>query len=226
MMFNKSLERNVLVFLLIFFVPGIKAQDKYLAEIGVAAGNGFYLGDANGQPFKNPTTVYGATFRYRFNPRTALRTEWNHGVAEGKYINATDETVNFSNSLNAFDICGEFNFFDLMQKPNNRNSKRYSTYVFAGLGTMIYPNDSSKTVTALSIPFGVGFKYKVSSRFNVNLQWNMRWIDSDDLEGVNELNNPHGLNGSNPFNKDFFSAITLGITFDFLKKPCDCKSKW
>ncbi|MDS1031671.1 DUF6089 family protein [Porphyromonadaceae sp. NP-X] len=226
MMFNKSLRRNVLVLLLILLVPGIKAQDDYLAEIGVAAGNGFYLGDANGQPFKNPTTVYGGTFRYRFNPRTALRTEWNHGVAEGKYINATNETVNFSNSLNAFDICGEFNFFDLMQKPNNRNSKRYSTYVFAGLGTMIYPSDSNKTSTAISIPFGVGFKYKVSSRFNVNLQWSMRWINRDDLEGVSDLNNPHSLNGSNPLNKDFFSAITLGITFDFLKKPCDCKSKW
>jgi len=204
----------------------LQAQDQYLAEIGVTAGNGYYLGDANEMPFKNSSLVYGSVFRYRIDPRLSVRVEWNHGTVEGKYFNSTGETLNFGNSFNAVDINGEFNFFDLMQKSNSRNSKKYSTYIFAGLGTTIYANESSNTVTAFSIPFGVGFKYKVSTRFNVNLQWNMRWLSSDDLEAVNDLNNAQRLNGSNPLNKDFFSTVTLGITFDFLKKPCDCKSKW
>lgn len=63
----------------------------------------------------------------------------------------------------------------------------------------------------------MGFKFKISSRWNFNAQWGFRWISADDIEAQEPLNNYYQLNGSNPFNKDFVSTLMVGLTFDFLK---------
>jgi len=194
----------------------VSAQDEYRAEIGVVGGGAYCLGESNNKLFNNMQTSYGLFLRYRFNPRIATKLELNFANIKGV------GSPSFENKINAVDLTGEFNFFDLEQNPFKRYSRIYTTYIFAGLGLMtdMYPNQQ---VPAVSIPFGVGFKVKLAKRWNLNAQWSNRLLFSDQIEGIPEFNNPKGLNGSNFLNNDLLSTITVGISFDFWLKQCDCK---
>lgn len=198
-------------------------EDSYVGEIGISAGSSFYLGDANNQLFNNNQPALGVYFRYNFNPRLAFRTELNRTGIAGEYNNASNQLISFDNPVYTVDFCGEFNFFELGEKEYQRFSKSFSPYIFAGLGMMtdLYTNQN---YPGISIPFGVGLKVILSDRWNLNAQWSNRLLLSDHMEGVEILNNPYGLNGSNVFNNDLLSTLTIGVSYNFWKKQCDCKN--
>jgi len=201
----------------LFFCLPVSAQDEYRAEIGAVGGGSNYLGDSNNKLFNNIQPDFGFFLRYRFNPRIATKLELNFANIKG-VGNPT-----FKNNVNVVDLTEEFNFFDLEQNPFKRYSKIYSTYIFGGLGMMtdLY---TDQPPFVLSFPFGVGFKVKLAKRWNLNAQWTNRLLFSDKMEGVPEYNNPKKLNGSNFLNNDVLSTVTVGISFDFWLKECDCKN--
>ncbi len=201
----------------------VSAQDNYLAEIGIGGGGSYYLGDANSQLFSNTQLAYGAFLRYKFDTRLALRGELTRTTVAGTFQNTSNQIIHFFNPVYAVDLCGEFNFFDLQKNEYQRFSKIYSPYIFAGAGIMTDLYVGQK-LPGISIPFGVGMKLKLSDRWNLNAQWSNRLLLSDNLEGIDQLNNPNGLNGSNIFNNDILSSFTIGISYDFWKKPCNCNS--
>jgi len=213
---NLKKIRLVLLSILCFAFLNVSAQEDYLAEIGISAGGAYYLGDANNQLFSNPQLAYGTFFRYRFNPRIALKAEFNRAKIawDGNSI---------GNQVNALDVCGEFNFFDLDPNLNKRTSRTFSPYIFAGIGMINNLYIGNNTYNA-SIPFGVGVKLKIAPRWNLNAQWSNRLSMSDKMEGVLELNNSGNLNGSNFTNNDLFSTFAVGISYDFWERPCDCKN--
>ncbi len=201
----------------------LSAQDVYRAEIGLLGGGAYYLGDANYFLFHNTQFNYGVFFRYKVNPRIALRAEINRTKIVGEYITNINNTIPFENStIYTADLCGEFNFFDFERSKNNRLSKLFSPYIFGGLGAISDKYIGRAFPDACST-FGVGFKLKVVKRWNLNIQWTQRLLlFSDKIEGVDDLNNPNGLNGSNIFNNDLLSTLTLGVSYDIWKKTCDC----
>lgn len=206
----------------------ILVQDEYRAEIGVAGGGSYYLGDANNLSFKNMQIDYGAFFRYRFNPRMALKVEFSSTKIGGDFNYLNNQTITINNAVNAFDLTGEFNFFDLEKNEYKRFSKIFSPYIFAGVGMMNYSYADStggkSNSTGISIPFGIGMKVMLGKRWNLNVQWTNRLLFADNLEGLPKLNNPNGFNGNNPFNNDLLSTVTVGISFDIWKKQCDCEN--
>ena len=234
--------RFIIVSMLIFFYLQASAQDEYRAEIGLAGGGAYYLGDANKMPFRNTQLNYGGFLRYRFNNRIALRAEINNTKIKGNYTGKTkltnnDSIISFENSnIYAADLCAEFNFFDLEQIKKTRLSKIFSPFIFAGVGLMNYPYSIRKIVEPYSdsiqkkilepcISFGIGFKVKLAERWNLNAQWSNRLLlFSDQIEGITELANPNKLNGSNIFNNDMLSTLTIGVSYDIWKKQCDCKN--
>ena len=199
----------------------ILEPNEYRAEIGVAGGGSFYLGDANTVLFNNTQVAYGAFFRYRFNTRMALKAEFTSTKIKGKfnYLNKSDS---INNAVSTFDLTGEFNFFDLEKNEYKRFSKIFSPYIFAGVGMMNYLYIGTTNLKP-SIPFGLGMKVKIGKRWNLNAQWTTRLLLADNLEGIDVLNDPNKFNGNNPFNNDILSTFTVGISFDIWKKKCDCE---
>ncbi|HJV78980.1 MAG TPA: DUF6089 family protein, partial [Paludibacter sp.] len=198
------------------------AQDNYRAEIGVAGGGSYYLGDANSQLFTNMHSAYGAFLRYRFDPRFAVKAEFTRIT---KLVGANDSFVN-DNGINVGDLCLEFNFFDLENNPFNRHSRIFSPFIFSGAGMMtdLYINQKHPEPF---IPFGVGMKVKLAERWNFIAQWSNRLLlFSDNMENNPKYDNPKGLNGSNIFNNDLLSTITVGISFDFWEKRCNCLKQY
>jgi hypothetical protein len=216
-----------LISLLVLFcttliISSIKAQENYRAEIGIHGGGSFYLGDANNTLFQNMQPAFGLIYRQKFNPRIAAHINWNNSSVKGGIL-PDGTTVEFNNPVNAIDFCGEFNFFDLEKKEYKPFSKTYSTFVFAGIGGMLYNSEIAPTFSeSISIPFGIGFKVMLGERFNLNLMWSNRLLFSDKLEGIESLNDASGLNGSNIFNRDLLSTISLGLTFNIWKDKCNC----
>jgi hypothetical protein len=202
--------------------------DEYRAEIGISGGGSYYLGDANSALFNSTQLSYGAFFRYRFNPRVAAKAEFESTKINGAFTDQNSTPVSFTNPVKSLDFTGEFNFFDLEKNEYKQYSKIFSPYIFAGVGIMNYTGlDSANTSTSStrfipSIPFGLGIKVKLGKRWNLNGQWTTRLLLADNLENRAELNNTNVLNGSNPFNNDFLSTFTVGISFDIWKKHCDC----
>jgi hypothetical protein len=161
--------------------------------------------------------AYSGFLRYSFDTRLALKAELT-GTTVGGVGQAFP-----SHPVLAADFTGEFNFFDLEKSEYKQFSKIFSPYIFAGLGLMSYKSIVSTRLN-LSIPFGIGMKVKLGQRCNLNVQWTTRLLLADNLEGVKTLDNPGKLNGSNPFNNDLLSTLTVGISFDIWKKQCDCEN--
>lgn len=205
-------------------------EDTYFAEIGVHGGSSYYLGDANNVLFKNAQLSYGLIYRQKFNPRLAAHLSWNSTAVAGKGI-VDNVNIPFNNRVNAFDLAGEFNFFSYERKEYLPFSKTFTPFVFAGVGTVIgnsIETRLSEKITlpfGVSIPFGVGFKMMLGDRLNLNIMWSNRLMFNDNLEGKADFNDHAGLNGTNIFNNDMLSTLSVGITLNIWKKKCDCSSE-
>ena len=194
-------------------------EDTYFAEIGVHGGSSYYLGDANNVLFKNAQLSYGLIYRQKFNPRLAAHLSWNSTAVAGKGI-VDNVNIPFNNRVNAFDLAGEFNFFSYERKEYLPFSKTFTPFIFAGVGGAL-----GNSVATMSLPFGVGFKAMLGDRLNLNIMWSNRLMFNDNLEGKADFNDHAGLNGTNIFNNDMLSTLSVGITLNIWKKKCDCSSE-
>ena len=216
---NFKLIRYAITGFLLLLAGLVNAQeDTYFAEIGVHGGSSYYLGDANNVLFKNAQLSYGLIYRQKFNPRLAAHLSWNSTIVAGSGL-IDDVNIPFNNRVNAFDLAGEFNFFSYERKEYLPFSKTFTPFVFAGVGGVL--GDS----VGVSIPFGVGFKMMLGDRLNLNIMWSNRLMFNDNLEGKADFNDHAELNGTNIFNNDMLSTLSVGITLNIWKKKCDCSSE-
>jgi len=203
------------LFILISVVSNAQ-QNEYRSEIGVLGGGSFYLGDANNRLFANNQSAFGLIYRQKIDTRLAVSGNWTQTKVVGSVAG-----VDFTNPINAVDLYGEFNFLDYDNKIYKPNSRKHSLYMFFGLGSMFIPYTGATTFS-LSFPMGLGYKVMLGEKFHLNLIWSNRLSFSDKIEGVEALNNNAGLNGSNILNKDLLSTFSIGITYNILKKECNC----
>lgn len=208
--------RLFIISVFVLFSANTFSQVNYNAEIGVSGGGSYYLGDANSQLFNNMQQAYSAFFRYNLNPRFALKAEL---TKVNQIVGPNNSFVN--KAVNIGDLCAEFNFFDLEINESNRFCKKFSPFIFTGIGMMtdVYTNQKAPEAC---LPFGVGIKLKLAERWNLSAKWSNWLLFSDNLEDNPKYNNSNNLNGSNLFNNDLLSTITVGVSFNFLEKRCNC----
>lgn len=213
--------------IVVFLLTNIKgnAQQSYRAEIGPSIGSSFYIGDANTKLFANQNFTYGLQYRHKFNSRIAITGEWNSTHVNGSGTLANNMVIDFNNAINAIDLSAEFNFFDLEDKVYKPFSQKYSTFVFAGVGNMLYKYEMQNQFK-FSYLFGVGMKFMLGTRMNLNLKWSNRLLLTDQMEGIRPFNNANDLNGSNLLNNDMLSTLSVGLTFNIFKERCNCNTNW
>lgn len=189
------------------------------------------VGEASPHIFTQPRWAYGAQFRYKFDARWALsvhgmehaiyRPETEAYVSAGKYTTIPDSMMHMVN----VDVVAEFNFLRLGLTQYDSRYCPVSPYIFLGVGCGIYngPGGQGHLKAAAYIPFGIGVKWKMARRFSMNLAWQHNLYFADDLERHALLGNTWQLNGSNIFNGDLTSQITLGLVFEFAQQRKICK---
>lgn len=219
--FNKII---ITILAINIFSASAKAQEaEYKMEFGVMAGGSFYLGDANYHSFYSNTKPAGGLFaRYNLNPRMALKFDLAYGGIAGdathsknKFPNLTANELKFSHSLYDLGCQYEISFWGFGTGTGYKGNKRLTPYIQAGLG-FTYCN-----AFTMNIPVGFGVKYKIAPRWNVGLDWTMRFALSDKLDGIKD---PYAINSGFLKNKDSYSFTMITVSYDMFQKLRKCNN--
>lgn len=224
---KKILWISVLLMLLVS-APKASAQEDYRFDIGAGFGMTGYLGDANSANlWANPGWDAEILFRYILNPRFNFKTNFYIGSLRGdssKMDNVFPEGRSFKFSTTFYELgeSVEFHFFNYGMGESYRKLKRWTPYITAGLSMTAWKAD--KFGAALTIPFGIGFKYKPALRWNLGLEFLMKKTFTDRLDST-DLQDPMEIKSSFLKNTDWYSTLTLTISYEFSKRCAQCHYK-
>ncbi len=191
-------------------------------ELGLGVGMVNYEGDFNGNIFKCPQFSASLLYRYLFNPHSAIRASFDYGQMKGsskgtKTVYVPEyENYSFSNPLFDLNAIYEYNFWPYGTGKDFRGAKRITPYVLLGIGMTFAKTDEKNAFTA-NVPLGIGVKYKVAKRVNLNLEWMIHFSLSDYLDGVKD---PYEISSHGIFkNTDCYSQLMINLTYSF-KQRC------
>ena len=200
-----------------------QTEPEYRMEVGAGIGAVTYLGDFNGNIFREMQPMGSLLAKYRMNPRMALAMNVSYGQLKGSSRNAetyypglTD--YRFKTSLADIGLRYEYNFWPYGTGREYRGAQRLTPYIYIGIGvTVAKPNT---TEVAMNMPLGGGIKYKVANRVNMALEWTIHFTSSDELDGIKD---PYGIQSSGLFkNTDCYSHLRLSLTYDLWAKCKVC----
>lgn len=242
------------VVLAISVFSSAKAEEQedhfYRLEIGLQGGASYYAGELAPYAFMSVGETYGMQGRVKIDPRWAVQVK---GLRQ-RVINTLKEgnewglrPGRYQVPMWHFDIVGEYNFFRLGLNEYDIHMRKITPFIFLGVGMtaqnmvladmdVAYPKflvaDDEKLAYAMYIPVGVGAKWKLADRWQLQLAWqhNVYVLNGDGLEGIvdkkkgqeNRFNNSYEMNGSNIMNNDITSTLTLGVVFEFAPKQKIC----
>lgn len=206
-----------------------RAQEDYRFDIGGGIGMSGYLGDANtANLYQNPSWDAELLLRYIANPRWAFKTNFYFGQLRGDTSQMTNvlpdgKQFKFSTMFYELGEMAEFNFFAYGMGESYRKLKRFSPYITAGLSATLWTVDGH-TYAGFTLPFGLGVKFKVNKRLNLGLEFLMKKVFSDRLDGDN-LADPYSIKSSFAKNTDWYSTLTFTISYEFSKRCEVCHYK-
>ena len=182
------------------------------SEVGLMLGSSYYLGDLNySKHFGLAQPAGGLLYRYNLNPRWALKMNALYGEVTGDDASSSGENpsrnLSFKSHVLEFSAQMELNFFRYF---TGSKKSRFSPYIFGGVsmfsfnpkaeydgewyelqplgtegqGTTAYPERKVYSLTQISIPFGLGFKYSMSRNICIGGEWGMRKTFTDYLDDV------------------------------------------
>ncbi|HEY0897443.1 MAG TPA: DUF6089 family protein [Sphingobacteriaceae bacterium] len=203
--------------LLLFFCSFVRVSAQSW-EVGGFLGSSGYMGDINPtRPYKFTDLAAGAQVKRNFDGYWSLRLNAVHGKMQGADRDSPDpaqrdRNLDFYSPLTEVSILTEFNFF----KYQASVSKRYSPYLFAGVGGVMFnPKtldqsgqervlrtyrtegqlpDEIYNPYAIAVPYGVGVKYNIKGNWNLIGEIGYRTVFSDYLDDVSgRYANPRGF---------------------------------
>ena len=233
----------IVLLVLLWCVPaGAQDEDlEYKMEVGAGAGVSFYLGDANSTPFAHLGGMGSLLLRRNFNPRMCVKANlgFGHisGTSEGRFIpqDATSTSaeggmpvrVDFTRNLLDVGAQFEMNFWGYGRGGGFKENSPITPYALAGIGVTVAMGGGG-TRGALCLPIGAGVKYKVKPRWNIGLEWTMRFTTCDELDvsraEQRQLFQPYGVKSVGLKNKDCYSFTMLFVTYDICPKYRKCNN--
>lgn len=199
-----------LAFSALLFGTAAQAQDKpavanQLSTWSIGANLGVLspispLGGKNDFSNWKSSLGYGLYVKKQFTPYFSLRLDgvrgklkgdntepYDGGTVNASPVSAFETTLSYSGSLNAV-----VNLFNISMFNKNSAVQMYAS---AGAGLAGYKVKNAvgsgaltdyagdKTISELIIPVGVGAKFKVSEKMNLDLGWTINYVDGDNLDG-------------------------------------------
>ena len=233
----------------VFILPNITSAQTL--EVGISGGASYYIGDLNpALPYNQSQLAYGALARYNIDNRWSVKFAYTRGKIQGDDLKTNavaNRELNFKTKINDFSLVAEFNFWEYFT-----GSKRnyFTPYIFGGVGFFTFKpyNFSGVDLKAsgtegqnvgfdgrtpynlwsISIPFGFGFKYSLSNRLALGLEWGMRKTLTDYIDDVSttyythgdEVSDPtgeyyEGMQRGNESTMDWYNFTLLSITYKF-----------
>jgi hypothetical protein len=237
-------RHNIFAVIIIFFLFADFTFGQERLEGGVFIGTSYYNGDLNPERlFYKPKPAFGVLTRVVINPRLAFTGSLTAIEIEGEYPNnmvlfpsstiQSRAAYQFKRSLADLSTQFEINLFPYAH-PFRKEETRFTPYISGGLAYTIYKRyqddetgGSENPQFILSLPFGIGVKYKPSDRIHVGLKWSFRKTFVDDLDkmrsGSIDPSDPYGYNeSSNWHNNDWYSFAGVFVTIDLFHRSVSC----
>ena len=223
----------------VFFAHSAVAQ--YTSEIGVGLGGLSYKGELSpGYQFQNNRPALTAFYRKDISAPITLK-----GALMAGLLRADDGNVkgvngqiaplhayrqaNTKGSLYEASAVVEYNFFDY----HYRKAKvHFTPYVFVGLAgflanTTTATNNAalpalnqSGSMLGLAVPAGFGFKYAVSTHWNLGLEAGARKVFSDQLDHIDGKTSGQTDLVGNSHDQDWYFYNGISISYTFYKINC------
>ncbi|WP_158796808.1 DUF6089 family protein [Pedobacter sp. L105] len=258
--------KKILSVVLFFLLPW--AALAQTTEVGVNVGASGYMGDLNtSNPFDFSGAAFGAYVKKNLNPYWGVGIYYEHGRVKANDATSSDASfrsrnLNFTTPLNELSLQVDFNFLDYFAGGGTKN---FTPYIFTGVGGVLfnpkatYQNQEyelryyhTEGVNyknyAMSIPYGVGMKYRISDHLGLFTQMGYRTAFTDYLDDVGDkypvvsvygkvdAAHPQEINLSDPsqllhthnpggqrgdYNKhDTYFFLHVGISYTFLSDKC------
>lgn len=224
-----KITRTLLV--AIIMATSIHAQaadyvDSYRYDVGGGLGTSGYLGDANeSNLLKNLGFSANAGVRYLFDSRWAAKAQFSMATISGNtanFENVLPDNAQYEFSSTVFDLSvkGEANFFAYGIGETYKRLRRWTPYLTLGVGVTMASTEGA-TTAAFSIPMGVGFKFKLSRRLNLNAEFTMTKVFGDKIDSE-QLTDLYRIESSFLKNTDWFSTLTVGVSYEFGPRCATC----
>jgi len=199
--------RRVLWLILAVFIFSLqlKAQDKeYLYEIGAGGGMNWVYGDSNhGKAFSDQDFTADILLRYNANLRWAFAADFSsNGIGDARYWQ--------------MGLRPEIAFWNYGWGSDYREKHHVAPFLTTGVG-FGFTTGHEENSLALTIPIGLGIKWKIAPRWNAQLTTLFTKSFNDRLDGIED---PIKVGTTTPMNTDWIGSVVVSITFDF-KERCD-----
>ena len=245
------------IFVLLLGFGSLQSQD---IEIGFFGGVSYYLGDINpGLHYSQSKSAYGVLARYNMNTRMAVKLSLYRGKIAGDdaVTTAVDgRDLKFESVVNDLSAIFEFNFLPYF--TGSRKSY-FTPYIFGGASVFTYnPKVGDVSLrdigtegqnegyigrkpyskVSFAIPFGFGFKYSITKKLGLAVEWGLRktftdYIDdvsttyylfgsnidpSDQAAFLSDPNRDHepGMQRGNSETNDWYAFTGITITYKFV----------
>ena len=204
--------KRILV-LLAVLVPYFMQAQHFEAGVMVGISNyrGDLDPESVWETFGQTHASFGGLIRYNINDYVAARFNVYYGTVSGDDAVGTpgqqQRNLSFKSNILEFAIGGEFNILGYQPYGLERV---FSPYVFASIGIVrynpkafidgrwvelqplgtegqglaAYPDKDLYSLTALTVPFGVGAKYAINDRWNLGIEMGLRYTNTDYLDDI------------------------------------------
>ncbi|PWD99837.1 type IX secretion system protein PorG [Marinilabilia rubra] len=233
--------------LLFIFFLGVthSAISQERIEGGFFLGASYYNGDLNpGRQFYRAKPAFGGMVRAVMNSRIAFKGTITAVEIQGSYpqkqtyypsTNNTPASYSFQRTMADISTQLEINFFQY-DDPHKKEETRFTPYLSGGLAYTFYrryeedqSGGSENPHFILSLPFGVGVKWKPADWVHVGFEWTFRRTFVDDLDkmgpGVIDPSDPYDFQESSDWhNNDWYSFAGVFVTFDLFHQRVSCNA--
>ena len=209
-------------------LSGFAQSTPYKFDFGGALGVSGYLGEANTSSLmKHPGFEAELSFRYLPDSRWAFRGVLSTQSLSGSTADMEDvlpstgePSYDFKSTVYDLGARVEFNFFSYGIGETYKRLRRWSPYLTVGIGVSMSSSGGTTSV-APNLPMGAGVKFKLSERVNLGAEFTMTKVFGDKVDGplLNDLNT---IKTSFYKNTDWYSRLTIGITYEFGKRCETC----
>ncbi len=230
--------RKIVLLTVFLIVSNFFLKAQKTIEFGGLVGGVYYLGDINhSTQFYSVEPGVGVFARHNLNKRWAFRLSFSMGrlSARDKDFNREYQHVRnakFSTVFTDLLFQTEFNF--LPYKFGNRMLRTfpYTPYIASGAGLAII-KEADKPYKFL-LPMTVGFKWAVSKKLELGLEWSFRKTYSDNVDNfsgeeydVLEMKTSEAdkyRQRADFYGKDWYSFANLFVTYKIFQSGGRCKA--
>lgn len=207
------MRRQVLCLLMLIAAGRVHGQ---VSELGLTAGVSYYIGDLN-PTRHYPTNTHlagGIFYRYNIDQHYAVRVQGLFTKLEAYDSDSNDSLQvlrNLGFRTNLFEVAATLEINFLKYRGITKDSHNWTPYIFFGLayfhmnpqnllddtwydlqpmgtegqGTSVGADPYKLDV--MSIPFGAGFKFALTDKLDLGLEWGLRRTYTDYLDDVSGL---------------------------------------